>query len=71
MENRRVQYLDQLYGRELEEKIKCLEVDLSVGKAPDYAAYQNLCGQICGIRFAMDKLIELRGRLGKEEDFGA
>lgn len=60
--------LDYVYDKLLKEKIEDLKTDLAGSSAKDYAGYQYLCGQIHGIRFAMESLIELRERSGVEED---
>lgn len=54
--------------RALREKQTLLETDLVAGAANDYAGYRDFCGQIHGIQFAIDRIIEFRERSGQDED---
>ena len=68
MVNKSPRSLDYVLETRFLEKIGTLEEAVTDGSATDFATYQNLCGQIRGIRFAVDCLKEMRNRLGLDED---
>ena len=58
----------QLLLRKLEERIAGIEQALSSGSAPDYAAYQNLVGQVRGLAAAQMEINDLLRRLKEAEN---
>jgi hypothetical protein len=54
----------------LKEKWEELKSFISDGKCKDYADYQNLCGQIRGLRYSLQRIEELKEKLKEEEDKG-
>jgi hypothetical protein len=60
--------LDYLLSRALEEHLKVLQDGIMRGACEDYAAYRDKVGEIRGIRFAMDYIVEARKRLGEDGD---
>ena len=59
---------DYLLEREYKQEITKLEEHLSEGTANSYEEYKYFCGQIRGIRFAMDCINRLREKYGDEDD---
>jgi hypothetical protein len=52
---------------ELEEELRGLKESLCASAASDFAEYKFLCGQILGIRNAIEAIIKLRERIQREE----
>jgi hypothetical protein len=68
LENKLARPWDYVLERHCTEKLRNLEEAVVDGSAADFAAYQFLCGQIRGIRFAIDCLVDIRQRSGQDED---
>lgn len=66
--SRAVGPLDYALQQELEVAVESKKEHLAKEGAPDFAEYKSLCGEIRGIRFAIDQIIELRGRLEKQDE---
>jgi hypothetical protein len=60
--------LDYLLERELKHQLDLLEFSVLKGNASDWADYRYLVGQICGIQFAMQVLLDLRQRTSQDGD---
>jgi hypothetical protein len=60
--------LDYILSRGLEEHLMVLQDGISRGTAEDYSTYREKVGEIRGIRFAMDLIVEARKRLGQDGD---
>jgi len=54
--------------RELERHLETLQAEVLKGNAEDWASYKYLCGQICGIHFAMQVLVDARQHTGRDEE---
>jgi hypothetical protein len=68
LENKRAQPWDYVLERAIREHLRDLNETIIDGAARDFAEYRHLCGQIRGIQFAIDQIIELRKRSGQDED---
>lgn len=58
---------DFLVDRELQGQLNQWETAILRGDATDWANYMYLCGQIYGIRFAMQVLADTRAKIAVEE----
>jgi hypothetical protein len=54
--------------QELKEREQSLALSLGDGVASDYAAYQNMCGQIKGLLFAQSIASDLLRKMEKFND---
>lgn len=54
--------------RELKEKEQSLLMSLGDGGATDFAAYQNMCGQIRGLLYAQNLMNDLLRKMEKLND---
>ena len=52
----------------LKEKIEEWKNFISDGKCQDYANYANLCGQIRGLKYSLERIEELKEKLEEEEN---
>lgn len=62
------QPFDYIVERALKEHAEMLAASLLKGQAKDWADYKYLCGEICGIQFAMDALKDARKRVAVDGD---
>ena len=58
----------KLILQELKEKEQSLSSNLGYGVATDYAAYQNMCGQIKGLMFAQSIASDLLRKMEQYRD---
>jgi hypothetical protein len=54
--------------KELKEKEQSLMMSLGDGGATDFAVYQNMCGQIRGLLYAQNLMIDLLRKMEKLND---
>jgi hypothetical protein len=62
------QPFDYIVERALKEHTEMLAYSITRGQAVDYTDYKYICGQICGIQFAMDVLRDARKRVSVDGD---
>ena len=60
-------YLDHLYQK-LNDQIKELRESLGSGTAKDYAEYQRVCGEIKGLLFARQEILDLKRKMENSDD---
>jgi hypothetical protein len=63
-----VSRFDYLLERELKQEREGKIQHLINNAAVDWADYKYLCGEIHGIQIAMDRIREIRGKVGLAED---
>jgi hypothetical protein len=52
----------------IQEEIKVLEHDMSLGSAKDFGSYQYACGIVRGLRIANNLFIETSERMENDDD---
>ena len=62
------QPFDYIVERDLKEQQEMLRASVTSGHVDDWADYKYICGQICGIQFAMDALKDARKRVSLDGD---
>ena len=52
----------------IQEELRVMEHDMSLGSAKDFGAYQYACGIVRGLRMANNMLIETSERMENDDD---
>jgi len=58
--------LEYLVTRDLQRQLESLEASVLKGNCGDWGNYQYLIGQICGIKYAMQAMLDAYKRAVKE-----